>query len=570
MTFLSLALSPTAGSLSLGGESSSPKLGAEVSTPKMAAQRKQVSHLQKHIKYYSKFLKGFLNREVVKNLDGELTELAVKAKRCLRHIKKNEKLSSVYLQSEKGIMKVAKFLKSCLTIQAYCLRKVSQDPENESIQDTAEFLKVLERLDKALDRGDSVVFNELLEFITSSVVSVDALPTKKSGSGTACASYFVFEKESEERMMLFKPLSGDAGVFSTIPKGHAFKRQIGAYLLDRSYGSRGNVPLSALGTRQEELGSLQIFRKNQGAYTDLPPKKRLEIAPDALQMTTLLRMRLYDLDGHTGNLLWKTTREGEIQLIPIDLDYTLPHITDEDSAKKSRLRIGWRFAPQLDLPMDKAVLEYIEKLNPDNDAKTLAKLGLAPECIFLMKATTFALQIGAKSSCTTGEILDYLHAPLFKEIFVECLEKCRDEEGLNEKSFDSLMQEALEKGFAALPTIREESLTLFKQAQVALEAMKDASGKEGDEHPAEQAVYIARVLLQAGEYRLAFKIGRQLIEMDAPSSSFEKLLDFFKSNIGVDKAMMLDGCRSLHDSFILMGKEKEAAAISEWIKNVSE
>lgn len=233
----------------------------------------------------------------------------------------------------------------------------------------------------------------------------------------ASGSFFVYDttpgmdNADAKKMAVFKPSSGDAGAVPAVPVGKSLMRQTAAYLIDKMNGGKAGVALTLRAISSSEgVGALQVFKNNGGNVYSLSDSERFSISPHLLHLLTIHRARLYDLDGHLGNVLWQLSPEGEIEVISIDHDYCFPVFTEAEDLLdyNNRLKLMWANFPQMNVPFDNDTKDYIRSLDVKCEVEMLRELGLPPESINLFKTITWFFQEAVETSLLPGEMLDYL------------------------------------------------------------------------------------------------------------------------------------------------------------------
>jgi hypothetical protein len=222
------------------------------------------------------------------------------------------------------------------------------------------------------------------------------------------ASYFV-KDENENRAAVFKPSNEDASLKPAVPKGESLMRQSAAYHLDKMNGGKAGVALTLKANSEESgLGAIQVFKESHGSLNDLSRVKEA-IPVRSLHYLTIHRTRMFDLDAHQGNVLWKRNNEGEIELISIDHDYCFPEFRTmaDVEDRENHLRMEWDDFPQMDVPFDEETQTYIQGIDVEKEASHLKEQGFAIESINLVKTMTWLYKEAAEK-LTPGQIHSYL------------------------------------------------------------------------------------------------------------------------------------------------------------------
>jgi len=110
----------------------------------------------------------------------------------------------------------------------------------------------------------------------------------------------------------------------------------------------------------------------------------------------VLDIRLFNMDRNGENLLVQKNGE-QHRLIPIDHAYILPD-------KLDNAFFEWMYWRQAKQPFSPDMLEYIESLDIENDAKILASLGIEDSCIRTMRLTSTVLKLGSSAGLTLFDI----------------------------------------------------------------------------------------------------------------------------------------------------------------------
>jgi len=232
-------------------------------------------------------------------------------------------------------------------------------------------------------------------------------------------TYFLRNKEGQ-KIAVFKP-TDEEGENADNPKrsfheeqfvnkgilpGEGAQREVAAYLLDRDHFH--SVPLTVMAQLRHpsfrsstsnggvvtKLGSLQEFIANDGSAEDLGPK---QFRVRDVHKIGVLDLRILNTDRHAGNILVTEEFDGSYRLTPIDQGLSLPPTLEN-------AWFDWLHWPQAKLPVDSETRSYIHHINVDEDAATLDKLGVRPECIRTMKISSTLLKKGIASGLTLYEI----------------------------------------------------------------------------------------------------------------------------------------------------------------------
>lgn len=198
-----------------------------------------------------------------------------------------------------------------------------------------------------------------------------------------------------------------------IKPGTGYIREIAAYLLDRHHFAGVpetivlKLPNKLFQKRDHangcKVGSLQRCITN---YDGSPCKASSDVGPAQFNTAQVHRIGIFDIrllncDRHGGNILVQEERDGTVTLRPIDHGYCLPYTLED-------LDFEWLFWPQAKRPFGPEEIEYVNNLSPEDDAMTLEKLGVAEECIELVKAATMALKVGVQLGLTLRQLGEFV------------------------------------------------------------------------------------------------------------------------------------------------------------------
>jgi len=211
-------------------------------------------------------------------------------------------------------------------------------------------------------------------------------------------TYFL-KDENGDNILVFKPLDEEGNgspkkenhirksnvlPSAGIKEGEAAIREVAAFLLDREgfYG----VPRTHMATinhhfKDSKTGSLQEFIESNGSTEDFGNR----IFPvRQVHKIGILDIQILNIDRHAGNILVKQT-PNNIELVPIDHGFSLPHNLEVPWFE-------WMNWPQAKIPFDDETKSYINRIDIEEDALLLQKLGIRSECIKTMKITTKLLK----------------------------------------------------------------------------------------------------------------------------------------------------------------------------------
>lgn len=224
-------------------------------------------------------------------------------------------------------------------------------------------------------------------------------------------SYFVKNKEGK-KIAIFKPQDEevetqenpkDSG--ATLPEGlkagESCFREVAAQIID-SEGFSQVPPTSLINlciNGSKKMGSLQKFVDSEGSSEDMgssafPVKEVHKIG--------VLDLQILNVDRHAGNILVTREEDGTFGLVPIDNGFSLPDTVN------NTLWFEWMNWKQAKEPFDAETLHYIEQIDIEKNVQKLQHLNIRPECLDMMRISTYLLKEGAKQGLTLYEIASFL------------------------------------------------------------------------------------------------------------------------------------------------------------------
>lgn len=494
----------------------------------------------------------------------EALKLAEKMKEeitIIEHLLHSDSIDEVKLDTN-----LTKLMIDCLKLQRQYLfahaALAEQDSESTPLPIPLPlFLKQIDKIDKLLLQSShlskeesSQYLEDMIQFITSTTVLLKDLKITPTPLKTASECYFASLNDSGHRIMVFKPQieveapkKAPPPFASLIPKDQKVNRQIASFLIDRKNEGKMNVPLSAVGFSENEgAGSVQIYKKNNGPLENLGGSAIVQIPADKLQLLTIHRGRLYDLDCHLGNVLYKAKTDDDVVLIPIDFDFTLPEIKKRGDIEKCMLKMGWRFFPQMNLPFSKTTRNYLKQIDLDAEINILIRLGISENAIRLFKITTWAFQKGAEKELLPGEIIDFINSDLFKEL-------CLKSQKMKAVKFDESMKELLNIHLENYKYELNAAKEFVKNIREDLENKKF-----------EGVVYnIQNLFSPVNNRRLGFLMIEELILSSYPNL-YNEAIEHLKTYSGKSHEMY-DGFCQLVFALETTGRNQEAQGLRDWI-----
>lgn len=229
-------------------------------------------------------------------------------------------------------------------------------------------------------------------------------------------SYFIYSN-NETKVAVFKPEDEEPQARNN-PKGHTGSpdgqglrrgvrpgegatREVLAYLLDHEHFS--GVPPTAMVTLKgmddgaEKIGSFQQFIPHD---CDCENMGSSAFPVHEVHKIGVLDVRLANADRNEGNILARQNpSDGKWELTPIDHGYCLPSSFED-------VNFEWLNWNQSKAPFSETTLEYIEKLDAENDLRILSMHGLSlrSECERVLRVCTMLLKKAAKRGWTLYRI----------------------------------------------------------------------------------------------------------------------------------------------------------------------
>ena len=225
-----------------------------------------------------------------------------------------------------------------------------------------------------------------------------------------CGGVYAMRASDGHEVAMFKPAEEERFVREGLIAGEGAVREEAAYVLDSSIGGFSGVPATAVAKLhlptfgKVQQGAVQRFMPSKmGSLEDFGMPNDFEKAAEfvpvkEIQKVGILDVRLFNTDRHPGNILLL----GDVapyNLVPIDHGCILP-----SWFSLSEARFDWVNYPQASAPFSHDMLNKIETLDADQDARRLRRLGIREECIMTMHICTMLLKIAAKA----GKSLSWL------------------------------------------------------------------------------------------------------------------------------------------------------------------
>jgi len=188
--------------------------------------------------------------------------------------------------------------------------------------------------------------------------------------------------------------------------GEGYLKEVAAFLLDKDRFH--DVPPTTVfifshadfvnnGTSTtSKLGSLQKYANHKCSAEEIGWNM---FPVNEVHRLGILDCRILNNDRHLGNMLVAEGNNGFYRIVPIDHGLCLP-------SSLSGAYFEWLSFPQTHQPFDQKTLDYIEHLDPEQDAKLLkhALPLLRSECLTTLKFCTYFLKKAARSKLTLYQI----------------------------------------------------------------------------------------------------------------------------------------------------------------------
>lgn len=250
----------------------------------------------------------------------------------------------------------------------------------------------------------------------------------------------VFKPEDEEPFAENNPrnlqgVTGHRGFRKGIRSGEGWKREVAAFMLDRSR-------LFSVPTTAQALVCHPYFRnRNPGVKTKVGSLQQFVCDADLcsdwscslysafeVQKIAFLDMYMMNTDRNDANIMVKR-RGGEMKLIPIDHGYCLP-----DCFEINDLSWCWLDWKQTRQPWDPRIVAFAEQMDVLGDARMLNEwLGIRRVCLLLFRMSGLLLKRGVTQGLSPAELASfYVRRDVNQErpcplecIVQECVERAK-------------------------------------------------------------------------------------------------------------------------------------------------
>ncbi|XP_078438569.1 phosphatidylinositol 4-kinase gamma 5-like [Wolffia australiana] len=237
---------------------------------------------------------------------------------------------------------------------------------------------------------------------------------------------------------------GQPGLKRSVRVGETGFREVAAYLLD--HGHFAKVPPTVLvkinhsifninevnGScsrgdhhMRKAVSKIASFQQFIAHDYDASDHGTSNFPVAAVHRIGILDVRIFNTDRHAGNLLVRKINDGgnrmggQVELIPIDHGLCLPESLEDPYFE-------WIHWPQASIPFSEEELEYIARLDPQQDSERLRRelpmireacLRVLVLCtIFLKEAATFGLCLAEIGEMMSREYRDAMEAPSELEV----------------------------------------------------------------------------------------------------------------------------------------------------------
>jgi len=213
----------------------------------------------------------------------------------------------------------------------------------------------------------------------------------------------IFKPQDEELSSPNNPKSKEEDPQRGILPGEAAVREVMASRLNRHFDDLFKVPLTGMvqithptfgnvdGKPIVKTGSLQEFVDNDGPVGDIGP----QVFPvDEVHRVALLDLIFHNTDRHEGNILYRKSPLGHMELIPIDHGFSLPD------------RVGggwfdWLHYPQARKPFSADFSRVVDEL----DAEEIAgDFELRPACRRTLELSVALVKKGVKMGLSPRQL----------------------------------------------------------------------------------------------------------------------------------------------------------------------
>ncbi|GJP49808.1 hypothetical protein CLOM_g8975 [Closterium sp. NIES-68] len=194
---------------------------------------------------------------------------------------------------------------------------------------------------------------------------------------------------------------GDSRGFAGVPPTTLVRCSSGFF---PAAGGSPVTPLDGLemyGVDVGKVGSLQQFVPAVSNCEDMGPAR---FPASDVHKIAILDMRLANTDRNGANILVakEPARDGgesSLKLVPIDHGYCMPESLEECTFE-------WLYWPQAKQPLSDEAINYIAKLDAENDLALLAASGwsVRPACARVLRASTLLVKKGAAARKTVYDM----------------------------------------------------------------------------------------------------------------------------------------------------------------------
>jgi len=160
---------------------------------------------------------------------------------------------------------------------------------------------------------------------------------------------------------------------------------------------------SAFRAIKDKVGSFQLFAKHDCTSEDMGPGRYPD---DQVHRIAILDIRLCNADRHSGNILVREGKGGQLTLIPIDHGYALP-------GEVGGATFEWLSWPSARRPFSEEMKRHIASIDPKAVEEALKKKlpELRSECLATLRTCTMLLKLGVEAGLNAYEIGSMMTRP---------------------------------------------------------------------------------------------------------------------------------------------------------------
>lgn len=236
---------------------------------------------------------------------------------------------------------------------------------------------------------------------------------EKSDEGSG--GVYMLPDENGEHIAIFKPRCEEPkmGNIGGIKPNEGFLREVAVASLDSIVPRTGfavvqhpafDHPTCSIQPTKKDVswktGSLQEFVHAQGLVKSLDSWGVAALDIRSVQRVAALDIRTVQRDRNDGNLFFTS----DLQLVPIDHARAFG-----DGLNIMMCEVVWMSYPQVKLPIHHEVLSYIQAIDPQDDEKKLAAIGIGSDSARIMVFTVTLMQKLSAANWTLHQIGSVLY-----------------------------------------------------------------------------------------------------------------------------------------------------------------